>query len=687
MSKHVVIVGAGLAGSLLAVSLARRGWRVSVYERRGDPRARGYVGGRSINLAVSARGIAGLASVGLDREILEGHAIPMPGRMVHAKDGSTIYVPYSKNPSDAINSFSRGGLNLALIHAAAREKSVNFHFDHPCADIDFAAPAAIFARGGTGMVRVEADLIVGADGAFSAVRMAMQKTDRFDYSQSYLGHGYKELSIPPEAAGQMRVNALHIWPRGGAMMIALPNTDGSFTSTLFWPFEGEHSFAGLEGSFSTRRGIDPSAQPTRAERERVHEFFTAEYPDAVGHMPTLVDDFFRNPTSSLVTVRCAPWHRGGKVVLLGDAAHAIVPFYGQGMNAAFEDVISLSRELESTDDQTEAVERYFADRKPNADSIADMAIENFIEMRDRVGSPEFRYHKKLEQAIHERFEHEVTPRYNLVSFSTVPYTEARRRGDMLDRIVTEVGRRLPISHGLDERSWRECVERHAAPLIHELSAGKPAPIHLPGLIDLSPVITRATKVWPGDTPPTRQVLCELEKGASVTLSTLHTTVHLGTHADGPNHYGVGAPSIEAMPLRHYHGPCTVIEAGVERGRRVRIEDAPGASSVSTPIALVRTGTFDGVEVFNEDFAGLSVELVDLLASRGVITIGVDTPSVDLFSSKDLEAHRAILRHGIAIIEGLVLRDLEAGAVYEFTAMPLALEGFDASPVRAAVRRM
>jgi kynurenine 3-monooxygenase len=686
MSRHVVIVGAGLAGSLLAVSLARQGWRVSVYERRGDPRAKGYLGGRSINLAVSARGIAGLASVGLDKEILEGHAIPMPGRMVHGKDSSRIYVPYSKNASDAINSFSRGGLNLALILAAAREKNVQFFFDHPCIDIDFAAPAAVFATDSKPPLRVEADLIVGTDGAYSAVRFAMQKTDRFEYAQTFLGHGYKELSIPPQAAGEMKINALHIWPRGGAMMIALPNTDGSFTNTLFWPFDGLHSFSLLEGGYRDRLARDPAAKPTPRELAVVRDFFAAEYPDAVPHMPTLAEDFFRNPTSSLVTVRCAPWHRGGKVVLLGDAAHAIVPFYGQGMNAAFEDVISLTSELAANNDQAEALDRYFAVRKPNADAIADMALENFIEMRDKVGSPDFRYHKKLEQAIHEMFDGEVTPRYNLVSFSTVPYTQARQRGDELDRIVTEVRRQIPISHGLDEATWHARVRASAEPLIREVAAKKPAGIHLPGLIDLSPKITRTTKVWPGDTPPTRQILCELEKGASVTLSTLRTTVHLGTHADGPNHYGIGAPSIEAMPLRHYHGPCTIIEASVARGTRVRPEDAPAAATITTPIALIRTSTFDGVEVFNEDFAGLSVELIDLLASRGVITIGVDAPSVDLFSSKDLEAHRAILRHGIAIIEGLILQDLDATASYEFIALPLPLEGFDASPVRAAVRR-
>ncbi|MEX2218156.1 MAG: NAD(P)/FAD-dependent oxidoreductase [Phycisphaerales bacterium] len=446
---HILIVGAGLAGALMACYLARRGVRISVYERRPDPRAAGFVGGRSINLALSARGIAGLAGVGLDGEVL-AQAIRMPGRMIHPVSGPTVFQPYSANPADAINSISRSGLNLTLIHAAARHPGVSFHFDHPCVDVDLHAPAGLFRAPSGETVRIEADLVIGGDGAFSAVRGAMQKTDRFDYSQSYLEHGYKELHIPAAAGGafSMPEHALHIWPRGGSMMIALPNPDGTFTCTLFWPFQGDHAFTNLR-------------MPADVERH-----FREHYPDAVSLMPTLVEDYFHNPTSSLVTIRCAPWQAAGRSVLIGDAAHAIVPFFGQGMNAAFEDCVVLDGCLarwagsgaRDADDLAAALDEYQRLRKPNADAIADMALENFVEMRDRVGRPEFLYKKKIEQTVHELFPDRVAPLYNLVSFSTVPYTEALSRGRALDaaleRIITQLPREEGASlppHGLKER--------------------------------------------------------------------------------------------------------------------------------------------------------------------------------------------------------------------------------------------
>lgn len=699
-TRTAVIVGNGLAGPLLAVLLTRDGWRVSLYERRGDPRAQGYQGGRSINLALSARGLAGLAAAGLESMVRERDLIRMPGRMMHGVDGKLTFQPYSKDPKDAINSVSRGGLNRTLIEAAAACAGVELHFDHTCVDADVAAGVAIFRRGDGLQVRVQADLLVGADGAFSAVRGAMEKTDRFEYSQTYLGHGYKELHIParhePDAQARvgagaeqtlagasgssstgslrrelfaMEPGALHIWPRGGAMMIALPNRDGSFTCTLFWPFEGEHSFANLKNE------------------AEVLAHFEAWYGDAVPLMPTLASDFMRNPTSSLVTVRCWPWHRAGKTVLVGDAAHAIVPFYGQGINCGFEDCVELAKCLRERMDQREALETYQAARKPNADAIAEMAVANFEEMRDKVGRPEFLYRKKVEQAVHGLFEGRWTPQYNLVSFSTVPYVEARKRGRELDAVLERVIERVPAGRAaaLSEEQWRgevkAAVEGKARSEKLNAQTGGTSE-----LIDVSPVISPRLGVWPGDTPPTREVLCDIAKGDTVTLSTLRATVHLGAHADGANHYGLGAADVSRMRLEHYVGPCQVVETRVARGARVGVMDlAVSIEAITRPRVLLKTGTFPDAEKWNSDFAALSVELVDALAARGVITMGIDTPSVDLQESKDLPAHKAILKHGIAILEGLVLRDVVAGE-YELMALPLRLEGFDASPVRAVLRR-
>jgi kynurenine 3-monooxygenase len=444
--RNITIVGAGLGGALMANFLARAGARVDVYERRHDPRTAGVIGGRSINLAISARGIDALRRVGLADEIMR-QAIPMRGRMIHGAGGALSFQPYDKDPARCINSISRGGLNLALIEAAERHENVRVHFGHRCSDVDlgessgtpsvrFVSPppraanrdgapapgeahsnsAATGIEGSAESISVASDLIIGADGAFSAVRGAMQRLDRFDYRQDYLGHGYKELTIPPNADGSFRMNknALHIWPRRAFMMIALPNPDGSFTCTLFWPFAGPNSFANLRTD------------------DDVRGFFMREFADAVPLMPTLVEDYQRNPTSSLVTVRCHPWHVGGSVALLGDAAHAIVPFYGQGMNAGFEDCVALDRCLrEHAQDWSAALSSYTAARKQNADAIADLALHNFIEMRDHAGKMSFRIGKSIERVLH-RFWPGYTPLYTMVSFTTAPYAEARRRAKRQD---------------------------------------------------------------------------------------------------------------------------------------------------------------------------------------------------------------------------------------------------------------
>jgi len=423
---RVLIVGAGLAGSLLAVYLARAGWTVELVERRSDPRARRFAAGRSINLAISARGIKALRRAGLEDAVMKD-AIRMGGRMVHPVEGAAGYQPYSADPTRAINSVSRSALNLALLDAAAAEANVTVRFDERCASVDFAKGEVTFVNDASGASRTAtADLVVGADGAYSAVRAAMQKNERFNYSQDFLGHGYKELHIPPvvgagaggpHAPFAMEPNALHIWPRGESMMIALPNPDGSFTCTLFWRHDGAgSSFAAVKS------GADALAH------------FRAVYPDAVPLMPTLADDFARNPVGSMVTVRCSPWTRG-RVALLGDAAHAIVPFYGQGANASFEDCEALADALATAPSVEEALKSYEAARIANANAIADMALRNFIEMRDLTGRRSFKWKKKIEHALNRLMPATFVPLYDLVSFSTVPYAEAKARGAANDRAI------------------------------------------------------------------------------------------------------------------------------------------------------------------------------------------------------------------------------------------------------------
>jgi kynurenine 3-monooxygenase len=468
----ILLIGAGLAGSLLAVLLAKQGFPVVVAERRGDPRAAGYVGGRSINLALSVRGVTALKAAGIAERVLRD-ALPMPGRIMHpqaltdATGEGTVFQPYSQDPRDAIRSVSRGGLNVALLDAAEATPGVRLLFDHRCTGVDLAEGKATFDTP-KGDVELQGRVLIGADGAFSAVRHAMQMTDRFDYAQHYLEAGYKELHIPaardlPELpAGvadkfegyAMDPQGLHIWPGrggGGSMMIALPNPDRSFTCTLFWPFEGEHGFERVEALSDAG----------------VRAFFDAHYPDTRWLMPTLLEDFRRNPTSSLVTVRCEPWRRG-KSLILGDAAHAIVPFFGQGMNAAFEDCRILAEMIEAANGDIEAVmDPFWRSRVEHANAIADMAIANFTEMREKVADKAFLYHKRVEQAVHaalgEAMPERATPLYNLVSFTNVPYAEAQRRGKELDAAIARVVSLVPPQRAqeLDAAAWRELVADHA----------------------------------------------------------------------------------------------------------------------------------------------------------------------------------------------------------------------------------
>jgi kynurenine 3-monooxygenase len=453
--QTMTIFGAGLAGALMAVLLARRGHRVDLYERRADPRVGAPERGRSINLALSTRGIEALRRAGLAEEVL-ATAIPMRGRMIHppAADPALTLIPYSRDPSHCINSVSRAGLIVTLLAAAERMPGVRVHFGQRCEGMDFETGRAEVLDVSTGARRyIETRTVIGADGAFSGVRGSMLKRDRFEYSQTYLEHGYKELTIPaaePEASSKspqprrhgdlvdrsrfrMEPNALHIWPRGTYMMIALPNQDGSFTCTLFWPFEGPNSFAELRTSGDVMR------------------FFGGQFPDSLPLIPDLAEAFLRNPASSLVTVRCRPWHVGGRAVLVGDAAHAVVPFYGQGMNCSFEDCVVLEECIEaSRGDLAGAYEEYGRRRKANTDALADLAIENFVEMRDRVNDPAFIFRRRVEHALEAIFP-EYRSLYEMVTFSRMPYAEARERTRRSEEAVARLGLGAEPMKSLGER--------------------------------------------------------------------------------------------------------------------------------------------------------------------------------------------------------------------------------------------
>ena len=419
MAKFILI-GSGLAGGLLAAYLGRRGYDVDLYERRADPREGNIVGGRSINLAVSTRGIHALEQLGIADEVLK-HAIPMRGRMIHDKSGNLHFAPYDVDPNKHINSIGRAALNTTVIEAAQRYPNVRVHFNHRCTDVDLTEAVCYLETENGQVIKARGDAVIGVDGAFSAVRQSMQKKlEKFEYDENYLAHGYKELTIPsaPDGSWRMEKEALHIWPRKSFMMIALPNPDGSFTCTLFWEFEGPRSFA------------------TTKTDDDVRRFFNEEFPDAVPLMPTLLDDFRQNPTGSLVTICCAPWSYKDKLALVGDAAHAVVPFYGQGMNAAFEDCVVLDECLaEFPDNRERAFSKYFARRKENADALAALAIENFIEMRDKTASRIFRAKKRLDHLLEALLPGIYLPLYTMVTFTRIPYAKAARRARLQDGIV------------------------------------------------------------------------------------------------------------------------------------------------------------------------------------------------------------------------------------------------------------
>lgn len=426
--EKITIVGAGLVGSLLATVLARRGYEVQVLERRADMRRESVGAGRSINLAVSVRGLHALREIGLEEEVLK-KAIPMRGRMIHPVLGEVAFQRYGKDDSECINSISRAELNKSLMTFAEQTGKVALRFQRKVLGMNFDTGALHLRDELSGEENAEiAELVIGTDGSASALRYAMQTIPGGTHTESLLDYGYKELAIPAGPGGTflLEKHALHIWPRGTYMLIALPNFDGSFTCTLFLPFEGQPGFDRLKTPQS------------------VSEFFLAQFPDVVPLIPSLTDQFFENPTGHMVTVKCSPWHVGGKALILGDAAHAIVPFFGQGMNAGFEDVTYLTQAIDAALASAKSIpwDEVFAEfgrtRKPDTDAIADMAVENFVEMRDKVGDPNFLLAKEVEKVLQRVFPGEYHSRYALVTFSRVPYRVAQKVGEIDDAILAEL---------------------------------------------------------------------------------------------------------------------------------------------------------------------------------------------------------------------------------------------------------
>lgn len=446
MSK-ITIVGGGLVGSLLAIFLAKRGHTVNVYERRGDPRKTDVYAGRSINLVVSHRGWTALRAAGVEQAVKE-ITVPVYARMMHDREGNLNRVPYSID-NKAIYSVSRGELNRRLLTEAEALPNVKLFFDHRCVDVDLQSATCHFQREEGDHVVVEADVVFGSDGAFSAVRQKMM-LGRFTYSQEYIEHDYKEVAFPANADGtpKMDPHCLHIWPRRWFMMMGLANQDGGFTGTLFMP--------------NTHTDQAPGFDTVRTP-EQVQAFFQEHFRDALPLVPDLVEQYLRNPQSTLAIIRCNPWQVNGKVALIGDAAHAIVPFYGEGMNAGNEDCKVLNDLLDQygDDNWAEVLACYAAKRKPNGDAIADLSMRNFVEMRDLVADPKFLLRKKIEGHLQAKHPDKWLPLYSQVKFSDIEYKDAWKEGLRHDRIMDEV---LSMP-GVEEKWEGEEVERKVLELL------------------------------------------------------------------------------------------------------------------------------------------------------------------------------------------------------------------------------
>jgi kynurenine 3-monooxygenase len=444
----ITLIGAGLNGPLLAILFRQRGFAVEVYERRSDMRRVRSSAGRSINLALSTRGIYALQQAGL-WEDMRNIIIPMKGRMMHSVAGELTFQPYGKNETEVINSISRAELNIALMNAAEKQ-GATIHFNQRCTGYDLKA-GAIRVRNEVsgGETTHAASVVIGCDGSASAIRAEMLKAARFNFSQQYLDYGYKELTIPAGAEGKhlLETHALHIWPRGNLMLIALPNIDGTFACILFLPFEGAEGFDSL------------------ATKAQVVQFFESHFPDVISLMPRLAENYFENPTGAMVTVKCSPWHEEGRAMLLGDAAHAIVPFFGQGLNCGFEDCTCLMELLDRHGpDWAHVFSEFESARKLNTDAIADMAIENFTEMRDRVADSRFLFRKKVELALEAKYPQLFVPKYAMVTFHRIPYSVAQTRGAIQDRMLSELCENIDRLEDLDWDKASRLIGRDLTPL-------------------------------------------------------------------------------------------------------------------------------------------------------------------------------------------------------------------------------
>ena len=429
------MIGAGLTGPLLATYLAQRGYSVEIFERRPDMRKESISAGRSINLALSIRGNRALKEVGLYDKI-KPNTIPMKGRMIHGLNGGTNLQPYGQKENEVIFSVSRAHLNMELMTLAEKTGNVTIRFNHQLLSADLEQNKLLFQLfDSLEEIEWSFNRVIGCDGSASILRKSIVEKADIQYVKKPLGHGYKELTIPPMKSGEFQIepNALHIWPRGNHMLIALPNNDCSFTCTLFFPIIGKTSF-----------------ETVKTEKD-ILDLFQSQFPDAIKLMPNLVEDFQKNPTGDLASVYCKPWHFGDKALLIGDAAHAVVPFFGQGMNASFQDCSALAKLIDQNENDWKTIFNAFSSSQvENGHAIADMAIENYLEMRDHVNDPEYKKRRNVELKLELMFPGQFIPRYSMVSFHQIPYAEVYQRGEKQLKIIGDVLKADPSGQSIDK---------------------------------------------------------------------------------------------------------------------------------------------------------------------------------------------------------------------------------------------